>query len=73
MRELNLSKELYSEKDINNAISVFLHLADFKVSDGSRSFIVTINNCKYTEEETAAEFENYLIELTYGSMKNHDF
>lgn len=69
MIKLKLSKELYSEKDINNAISDFLHLADLEVSDESESFIVRISNCKYTEEETESEFENYLIELTYGSMK----
>ena len=60
---LLLRKEIYSSESINHTIAAYEGFAEFTVIDGGEHIIVTFNNCKYDEERTVKEFENYLIGL----------
>ena len=64
MNDLYLSKELYSAKNIENAVKAFKGLANIKIKQDEKYYVCTIKSSRYSVEETSNEFENYIIDLT---------
>ena len=61
MKELLLKKEIYSSASINQTISAYADFAEFVISDNGDYRCIRFNNCRYDEQRTIKEFENYLI------------
>ena len=67
MSKLELSKEIYKYSDLVNCCNAYLDFAKTDVRDDGEYWIVVFTDCKFDEIETLKEFENYLIELSFGS------
>lgn len=63
MRVLNLSKDLYSIENIERTAKVYKDYAKIKVKNEDEYYFVSFDKCKYDEDRTIKEFENYLIGL----------
>lgn len=63
MIRLNVSTDIYSLENISKAVDAYKELAKIKVSSKSETAKIVFRNCKYDEERTIREFENYLIGL----------
>ena len=61
MKILNLKKEIYDREYIEYAIKAYKDLAEIKMRDGKEYIELSFSHCKYEEERTVSEFENYLI------------
>ena len=61
MKKLLLRKDIYSSESIKKAIGSYAGLAEFGIFDAGDYIGVLFNNCKYDEQRTVKEFENYLI------------
>lgn len=64
--ELTLARELYDIHSIREACEAFASLADICVEQNERYVTLAFGSCRYSVEETIAEFENYLIGLSFG-------
>ena len=64
MSDLMLSKELYSKNIIDRACHDYIGITDISVKEFGAYYIVVFKNCKYPEQITRDEFENYIIDLT---------
>lgn len=63
MITLSLNKELFSLDNIKEAESVYKGFAKISIIPEDRYYVVRFKHCKYDEERTVKEFENYLIGL----------
>lgn len=63
MIRLKLDNEIYSSKSINLAKEAYSMLADIHVISGRNTTELVFSNCKYDEDRTVKEFENYIIGL----------
>lgn len=63
MIKLKINKEVFSRRKLELSISEFSNLADIKISDNRDHYLLEFSQCKYDENKTVLEFENYLIEL----------
>lgn len=63
MTNLRLNKELFALEQITDALSAYQNIAKIELSDDSNYWQCCFAECKYGEEQTALEFENYLINL----------
>ena len=63
MVNLKLSKEIYEKDKILTAQLDYENYANITVLEENDSWILGFDKCKYGEERTVKEFENYLIEL----------
>jgi hypothetical protein len=63
MRELKLNKEIYNVEKIMKTMNVYRGYAKCSMSYDGDYTIVTFDDCKYDENITIREFENYLIGL----------
>ena len=61
MKKIKLNRSIYSDKAINSALTAYNNLAMFTVDLNSEYATVTFIKCKYDEDQTIKEFENYLI------------
>lgn len=68
MINLKLNKEIYPYESLQHSYKDYAELAKIKIEDDSQYWILSFSDCLYDEAETAKEYENYLIELTYGSL-----
>lgn len=59
-----LSKELYSKNIIDRACNDYIGITDVSVKEFGAYYVVEFKNCKYPEQITRDEFENYIINLT---------
>lgn len=64
---LSLPKEIYEVSSIKAAAAAYAGLAEITVEDGGAHWICRLSNCRYGEELTALEFENYVIDHMNGS------
>ena len=71
MAAITFNKELYSVQSVHAAVDAFSHLADFKVIDNQTYMIVIVENCRYDEDRTVAEFGNYVID-SMNSNNGHN-
>lgn len=63
-KKLLLSKEIYSINRIEEACEAFSHIVLIEIEDSLNYWKCDFSNCKFDEEKTALEFENYLIGIT---------
>lgn len=68
MINLKLNKEIYPLKSLQQACKDYSKLTKIKVENFLQYWILSFSDCQYDEVETAKEYENYLIELTYRSL-----
>lgn len=61
MTKIDLSSEIYSENSVVQAARAYRGYADISVETKSGYIIVTFKKCRYDEQTTVKEFENYLI------------
>ncbi len=66
MKELKLSKDIYSIQGIEKTIGAYSGYATMEIYNRGAHWRVTFSACKYDEKLTVKEFENYLI-----GMENH--
>ena len=71
MIEAKFNKELYPEQTVKDAAEAFSHLSDIRISYGSLYYLVSFSNCSLDEDQTVAEFGNYLIDLM-NSTNGHN-
>lgn len=64
MNEILLRKELYSLATISRASEDYKNLAQISIEDTDEYYKTVFHKCKYNEQLTMDEFENYLIDLT---------
>jgi hypothetical protein len=60
---LKLKKELFSLTQIATAIKAYQIIANIEIYNMSDYWECHFTDCKFGEELTTAEFENYLIDL----------
>ena len=61
MKRIKFNRTIYSDNSIKSAIHAFSELAIVSVKLKSDYIILTFWKCKYTEDQTVKEFENYVI------------
>lgn len=62
--KLFLNKKIYEKNCLSKAIAAYRNIAEITFVEDSLYWICDFQNCKYGEERTVLEFENYLIELS---------
>ena len=60
---VRLSRVIYSDHIVQEARKAYQGLADIYVKVTDDCFLITFNACRYNEETTVREFENYCIGL----------
>lgn len=63
MKRTKLSKNIYDESIIRQAIRDYGSIANIQLKSDSGYYDLQFENCKYDENRTLKEFENYLIDL----------
>ncbi len=61
MIKLELNADIYSESNIKQTISVYKNYAVIKLKKRENRWVLTFRKCRYDEQLTVKEFENYLI------------
>lgn len=61
MIKLELNREIYSRENVDAAREAYREIAKISVKEKKDYIRVFFLNCKYGEERTVKEFENYLI------------
>ena len=61
MKKIRINKAIFSDEAIQITIKAYNGYANMSVESRDKYAIVTFQDCKYDEELTAKEFENYLI------------
>ncbi len=61
MKRITVNLEIYSDESIRKAIQAYCTLAKISIKQKKEQAIITFWHCKYDEDRTAKEFENYLI------------
>lgn len=67
MREITVSLEIFSPKTIRTAIRAYSGLAAIAAKESSNQVCLTFSSCRYDENRTVKEFENYLIGIEHAS------
>ncbi len=63
MKKLVLKQEIFSLKNIKEAQEAYKKIANIMVVEKQGSVVIRFLHCKYDEDRTVKEFENYLIGL----------
>ena len=63
MQRLVINNEIYTEVNLKETCSVYHDYARIDISKKIGAWELIFNDCKYDEERTVKEFENYLIDL----------
>ncbi|WP_042256876.1 HxsD-like protein [Butyrivibrio proteoclasticus] len=63
MSEHVFKLDIYSRENIEKTISVYKPFTQVEKTEQDDSVILRFEKCKYSEEQTVKEFENYLIGL----------
>ena len=63
MIRLNVNTDIYSTDNILKAVDAYRNLAKIQILRKRKKTKIVYWNCKYDEERTVREFENYLIGL----------
>lgn len=70
MNRLELNKEIYSVKKIEEVRKIYEEYAVIRIIHEKTKTVIIFDDCKYDEKQTMKEFENYLIGLenSYGNI-----
>ncbi len=63
MIRLSLSDELYPFRLVKQATQAFDQIAHIEVNPSEGRTVCSFSQCLYDDDQTAREFENYLIDL----------
>lgn len=63
MIELKISKKIYSKKTLMHAIEMYSKLTYIESEENENYWTLHFFKCKFDENLTVSEFENYLIGL----------
>lgn len=63
MIRLSVNADIYSMDNISKAVEAYKNLAKIKTLKKGETVTIVFRYCKYDEERTIREFENYLIGL----------
>lgn len=63
MTRLKINNEIFSAATISIAREAYSDLANIAVFSGKKNTELVFTHCRYDEERTVKEFENYLIGL----------
>jgi len=69
MINLRLNKELFVLEQVAAALNAYQDIARIELSDDLNYWTCCFSDCKYGDERTALEFENYLINLMNCKIK----
>ncbi len=61
MKKIQINRSIYSDETIKETMKIYQHLARTTVKFKEKYAIVTFWKCRYDEEQTIKEFENYMI------------
>lgn len=61
MKKVKYNRAVYSDETILQAIKVYQDYAIISVKFRSDYAVVTFGKCRYNEDQTVKEFENYMI------------
>ena len=61
MKTLRLSKKVYQEDSIRLTITAYQNYAQFSIKEFPDAWEIVFSDCKFDEDRTVKEFENYLI------------
>lgn len=61
MKIIEIHSEIYRYKSVMRAISAYNGLAKIKLVKNDNYYVLEFDQCKYDEDRTIKEFENYLI------------
>ncbi len=61
MKTLKLASDIYDIEAIKRACDAYSQISSISVASQERAYALTFDDCKYDEERTVLEFENYLI------------
>ena len=61
MKKLRVNKSIYSDESIAKTILAYKDFAVTSVSNKKDYVVITFWKCKYDEDQTVKEFENYMI------------
>lgn len=64
MKIIKLSSSIYDQKKILESIHDFQELCTISIKYRDDYYCLCFENCKYDENKTISEFENYLIDLS---------
>jgi hypothetical protein len=69
MNELTLAKEIYPLSCIEDSCTAYKKLCSIQIYDKDGHYLLRFSNCRFDENKTLREFENYLIQLVniYGT------
>lgn len=63
MKKIKISREVFSDTTIDQALYDYKEIAKTTLKRKDKFSIITFWYCKYDENRTIKEFENYLIGL----------
>lgn len=63
MRKIQVNSEIFSEETVKQALRDYGNIAKTTLKNERNYFIVTFWKCKFDEDQTLREFENYMIGL----------
>lgn len=61
MVQIDLNTEIYSEESVRQAIQAYHDYASISTGSKSGYIVVIFSECRYDEQMSIKEFENYLI------------
>jgi len=70
MKKIRINPDIYSLNSIERTRTAYMEYAKIKVQQNGSDVIIIFTDCRYDEDQTVKEFENYLIGLEnagYGS------
>ena len=64
MSKVKINKNIFGKETVLRAMEEYSGIATINVNETDEYFDLDFDNCKYDQEETVKEFENFLIDLT---------
>lgn len=61
MKKLSINRNIYSDRAIKESIKAYKNYALMSVKYNKEYAVVVFWKCKYDENQTIKEFENYMI------------
>lgn len=61
MKKIEINRSVYSDETIKTTMKMYQNHAVTSVKFGDKYAVITFWKCKYDEEQTIKEFENYMI------------
>ena len=64
MSRVKINKNIFEKETVLRTIEEYSDIATININETDEYYDLNFDNCKYDQEETVKEFENYLIDLT---------